>query len=148
MKAENPAKVFLRRYRSLCGRVDALSEAIEDAMGRAYLTGYAFREKVRSSPALHDPMAERVADAVDAAELLYAEREKASKALTQILNAVNSVPDEGQKEVLTRRYISGQSFAEIAKAMHYGEAQIYVIHGRALLGINAWLEVHGDESTL
>ena len=29
---ENPAKAFLRRYGALCGRVDALQRAIDQAM--------------------------------------------------------------------------------------------------------------------
>ena len=34
MKQDNPAKVFLRRYITICGRVDALQRAIDEAMAR------------------------------------------------------------------------------------------------------------------
>ena len=138
---ENPAKAFLRRYGALCGRVDALQRAIDQAMERAYNTGVTIKEvKVLSSPAEHDPMARDVCNAVDACELLYEEKANAAAALKEILSAINSLMDERQKELLTRRYVSGEGFPEICEGMHYEKTQIYVIHGRALWNINKWLE--------
>lgn len=141
MKQENPAKVFLRRYRSICGRMDALQKAIDEAMERAVNTGVKLKEiKVLSSPEEHDPMARDVCTAVDACELLYIEKAKAGDALREILDAVGSLKDERQKEILTRRYISGEGFPEICEAMHYEKTQVFVYHGRGLIEINKWLE--------
>ena len=138
---ENPAKAFLRRYGALCGRVDALQRAIDEAMERAYNTGVTIKEvKVLSSPAEHDPMARDVCNAVDACEILYTEKARAAEALKEIMSAINSLMDERQKELLTRRYVSGEGFPEICEGMHYEKTQIYVIHGRALWNINKWLE--------
>lgn len=141
MKQENPAKAFLRRYRSICGRVDALQKAIDEAMARAFNTGVTLKEvKVLSSPAEHDPMARDVCNAVDACEILYLEKAKAGEALREILTAIDSVKDDRQKEVLTRRYVSGEGFQEICDGMNYERTQVFVIHGRALIEINKWLE--------
>ena len=72
MKQDNPAKVFLRRYKAICGRVDALQRAIDKAMARAVNTGVTLKEiKVLSSPAEHDPMARDVCSAVEACQILY-----------------------------------------------------------------------------
>ena len=80
MNKENPAKVFLRRYRAICGRVDALQRAIDDAMSRAFNTGVTLKEiKVLSSPAEHDPMARDVCNAVDACEILYQKKAEAER---------------------------------------------------------------------
>ena len=141
MKQENPAKVFLRRYKAICGRMDALQRAIDEAMQRATNTGITLKEvKVLSSPAEHDPMARDICNAVDACEILYTEKAKAETALREILSAIGSLADERQKEMLTRRYITGQGFPEICEAMHYEKTQVFVIHGRALIQINKWLE--------
>lgn len=141
MKQENPAKVFLRRYRSICGRVDALQRAIDDAMERALNTGVTLKEiKVLSSPAEHDPMARDICSAVDACSILYAEKAEAEAALREILGAINALSDERQKEVLTRRYINGDSFDQIMASIGYERTQAYVIHGRALVEINKWLQ--------
>ena len=138
---ENPAKVFLRRYRSLCGRVDALQRAIDEAMERAFNTGVTLKEiKVLSSPSEHDPMAKDVCNAIDACEILYQKKAEANQALLDILSAIDSLKDERQKEVLTMRYIAGISFPEIMEKIGYEKTQAYVIHGRALLNINHWLE--------
>ena len=140
MKQENPAKVFLRRYKSLCGRVDALQRAIDEALARATNTGVTLKEiKVLSSPAEHDPMARDVCSAVDACEILYRYKAQAESSLREILTAIDSLEDERQKELLTRRYITGEGFPEICDAMHYERTQVFVIHGRALIQINKWI---------
>ena len=139
-RQENPAKAFLRRYRAICGRVDALQRAIDEAMQRAMNTSITLKEiKVLSSPAEHDPMARDVCNAVDACEILYSEKERAQDALRCILSAIDSLKDERQKELLTRRYVTGEGFPEICDAMHYERTQVFVIHGRALVEVNKWL---------
>ena len=141
MKQENPAKIFLRRYRSLCGRIDALQSAIDEAMARAFNISITLKEiKVLSSPSEQDPMARDVCTAVDACEILYVEKAKAGEALREILSAINSLKDERQKEILTRRYINGQDFTKICEEMHFEKTQIFVSHGRGLVEINRWLE--------
>lgn len=148
-KQENPAKAFLRRYRALCGRVDALQRAIDEAMQRAMNTSITLKEiKVLSSPAEHDPMARDVATAVDACEILYAEKEKAQDALREILSAIDALMDERQKEIITRRYINGDEFNKICVDMHYEKTQVYVIHGRALVEVNKWLERRGKREII
>jgi DNA-directed RNA polymerase specialized sigma24 family protein len=140
-RQENPAKVFLRRYKALSGRVDALQRAIDEALARATNTGITLKEiKVLSSPSEHDPMARDVCSAVDACEILYQYKAEAETALREILAAIDSLKDERQKEVLTRRYINGDAFPEICEAMHYERTQVFVIHGRALLMIMKFLQ--------
>ena len=144
MKQENPAKVFLRRYRAICGRIDALQKAIDEAMERALNTGVTMKEiKVLSSPAEHDPMARDICNAVDACEVLYIEKAKAGEALREILKAIDSVADDRQKEILIRRYVNGAGYPQIAEEMSYSEPRIYVLHGRALIEVNKWLEKVG-----
>lgn len=144
-RQENPAKVFLLRYKALSGRVDALQRAIDEALARATNTGITLKEiKVLSSPAEHDPMARDVCSAVDACEILYKYKAEAETALREILAAIDSLKDERQKEVLTRRYINGQEFSKIAAEASYSEPRVYVLHGRALIEINKWMERRAD----
>lgn len=140
-RQENPAKVFLRRYKAISGRVDALQRAIDEALARATNTGITLKEiKVLSSPAEHDPMARDICSAVDACAILYQYKAEAETALREILAAIDSLKDERQKEVLTRRYINGEPFAKVAELAHFSEPVIYVLHGRALIEINHWIE--------
>lgn len=140
-RKDNPAKAFLRRYIALSGRVDALTLAIRQAMERAFNTGVSLREiKVMSSPIEHDPMARDVATAVDSCEILYKCKGEAEAALRDILSAIDSLTDERQKEILTMRYVAGMGFRDIKEKIHYEETQMYVLHGRALIEINKWLD--------
>ena len=142
-KKDNPAKTFLRRYIALSGRVDALSHAIDQAMERALNTGVSLKEvKVLSSPAEYDPMARDVVNAVDTCEILYRYRGEAEAALRDILSAIDSLTDERQKEILTMRYVAGMGFQDIQEKIHYEKTQMYIIHGRALVEINKWLDKH------
>ena len=138
--------MFLRRYRALCGRVDALQRAINEAMERAFSTSVTLKEiVVMSSPAEHDPMAKAVCNAVDASEILYRYKADAEAALREILAAIDSLKDEQQKQVLTMRYVNGDSFPDIMDKIGYEKTQAYVIHGRALVEINKWLAKKGGE---
>lgn len=142
-KKDNPAKTFLRRYIALSGRVDALSHAIDQAMERALNTGVSLKEvKVLSSPAEYDPMARDVVNAVDTCEILYRYKGEAEAALRDILSAIDSLADERQKEILTMRYVAGMGFQDIQEKIHYEKTQMYIIHGRALVEINKWLDKH------
>ena len=140
-RQENPAKVFLRRYKALSGRVDALQRAIDEALARATNTGITLKEiKVLSSPAEHDPMARDVCSAVDACAILYQYKAEAETALQEILAAIDSLKDERQKEVLTRRYVNGDEFNKICVDMHYSDTRVFVLHGRALIEVNHWMK--------
>ena len=148
-RKENPAKLFLRRYIAISGRVDALNRAIQQAMERAFNTSVSLKEiKVLSSPAEHDPMAEDVCSVVDACEILYQRKAEAEVALREILTAIDAVHDERQKELLTRRYVGGEPFERIGQEMHYEKTQTFVIHGRALLEVNRWLEGRSPKWTV
>ena len=45
---------------------------------------------------------------------------------------ISSVPNPAQREVLTRRYIIGQRWEDIAECMSYNLRHVYKIHGAAL----------------
>ena len=143
-RAENPAKTYLRRYRALVARLDSLQRAIEAAYSRA--TSCTARIKpvmVTGGSAAYDRMAEDVARIADETEQLYAEKKKVNAALAEILRAIDAVPDETQKAVLTMRYIEGLDWITIAERIQYEERQTFIIHGRALWNVNKWREANG-----
>ena len=49
---------------------------------------------------------------------------------------IASVPDQAQREVLTRRYIIGQRWEDIAECMSYSRRRITQLHGIALKNIS------------
>ena len=138
---ENPAKAFLRRYRALLLRCDALSEAIQEA--HEWATNRTVRpnpNKVQSSGGAYDRMAEDACKAADAEMLLEQEMEKVRTAMSEILAAIDAVPDEMQKTILTMRYINGYDWVKIQEKINYEERMPFVLHGRGLVAVNRWLK--------
>ena len=139
-KVSEEAKRFLRGYRAMMIRRESLLREIERR--RESATGTTVRLKpimVSNGSAAYDRMAEDVAQIVDAEEALTAEIAEISKRLTEILDAIRSVQDEMQKTVLTLRYIEGLDWLAISERIGYEISNTYIIHGRALVGINDWL---------
>lgn len=140
---DNPAKRFLRGYRALLVRRDSLVREIERR--RESATGTTVRLKpinVQNGAAAYDRMAEDVARIVDDEESLGDALAEIARKLKEILQAIESVPDEMQKTVLTLRYIEGLDWIGISERIGYEISNTYIIHGRALVEVNKWLTEH------
>ena len=59
-----------------------------------------------------------------------------SSALEYVERIIASVPNLVQREVLTRRYIIGQQWEDIAESMNYSRRRITQLHGIALKNIS------------
>lgn len=123
-------KQYLRRYQAAKKRAKMIQEEIDElrssktspvglgdglphGSGTSDLSGYAARwdELVRE---------------------LEAEKEMQMVTYHEIWNQVKKIPNATEQEVLTRRYLIGQSWEKIAVEMHYSYRQIIRIHGAAL----------------
>ena len=75
----------------------------------------------------------QLADYNTEADRLFREFAAARKRTEEL---ISSVPDPIQHEVLTRRYIIGQRWEEIAEYMNYSRRRITQLHGIALKNIS------------
>lgn len=141
-KKPNPAKTFLRGYRALILRRQALFREIERL--RESLTGTTVQLKpdVVSTSGAGDRMGDTVARIVDAEEALRPALAEIARQIADIMSAIESVPDEMQKTVLTLRYIEGRDWISISERIGYEERYTFTIHGRALVAVNQWLEAN------
>ena len=133
---DNPAKRFLRGYRALLVRRDSLLREIERRRESATGTTVRLKEINVQSGGAYDRMAEDVARIVDDEESLGDALAEIARKLKEILQAIESVPDEMQKTVLTLRYIEGLDWPDIQERISYERTQTLVIHGKALVHIN------------
>jgi len=141
--SENPAKTFLSRYRSLEARKKAAMWEIARIRAQATDTSIQLSaDKVQSSGRIHDPMAENAAAIADATVQLDALVKEIDKALAEILEAIEAVPEEKQKAILTMRYVTGMKWEQIWPEMHYEAAQVYLLHGLALQHVREWMKHH------
>lgn len=143
-KPENPARAFLRRYRAMCVRQDALIRSIDDAHDRAMSCTVRLKSiHVTSGAGAYDRMAEDVARMIDAEALIWQNLQTLRESLSEILTAIESVQNEQQKTVLTLRYVEGRDWTFIQQAMNYERTQVYVIHGWGLKAVRDWMEQTG-----
>lgn len=140
-RPENPAKTYLRRYRALVVQRDSLQRSIDAAYDRAYSCTQRLKPvHVQGGGGVYDRMAEDVARITDATEQLRDAKAKVDAALGEILTAINAVPDEMQKTVLTLRYVEGLDWISIAERIGYEISNTYILHGRALWSVRKWME--------
>lgn len=140
-RPEHPARAYLKRYRVMCVRQDALIRAIDEAHNRAMSCTVRLKSiHVTGGSGAYDRIAEDVAQIVDAETQLWEKLQDLRNALADVLAAIDAVPDEAQKTVLTLRYVNGCEWHDIQEYMHYERTQVYVIHGWALQAVKRWME--------
>ena len=140
-RPENPAKTYLKRYRALLIQRDSLQRSIDAAYERA--TSCTVRLKpisVSGGGGAYDRMAEDVARISDETAQLKAAKERAENALSQIMAAIQAVPDEMQRTVLMLRYVEGLDWITISERIGYEISNTYILHGRALWSVRRWME--------
>lgn len=138
-KPENPAKTFLKRYRAMLMRKESLQRTIDEAYDRATSITQKLKEVTVSGSSPHDKIADEVIKIADSTEQLKKCVKQIDKELAEILKAIESVPDETQKTVLTLRYIEGLDWLTIQERMHYERTQTLVVHGRGLWHVKQWM---------
>lgn len=140
---ENPAKTFLKRYRAMIQRRESLQRSIDEAYDRATSCTQKLKAvSVSGGNAAYDRMAEDVVKATDSTQQLKAVLRQIDRELAQILKAIDAVPDEMQKTVLTLRYIEGLDWLRIQEQLHFERTQTLVLHGRALWNVKQWMVKH------
>ena len=140
---QNPAKAFLMRYRVLSQKCAALERAIRTAMENATNTTVALKEVCVQTSGGGEMMANAVVSAIDATKFLEEQRQEASKAMRDIMEAIKAVPDDVQQTVLIEKYINGRTLQQIQGDIHYEKRNTIIIHGRALWEVWQWMRKRG-----
>ena len=137
----NPAKTFLKQYMALQAQYDSIKRDM--AKRRECLTSISAPiggDAVQSSSS--DRMASVIASIIDSEVDLAETARQIEKTLREILEAIASVPDAMQKTVLTLRYVEGLDWIKVSERINYEISNTYIIHGRALVEVNKWMNAH------
>lgn len=123
------ARVAERDYRLARDKTNAYRQLI--ACGKAVRYG--------SDGSTHERKGNPVENAYCCLADYSAEEERLLQELISVRHRAEKliafVPDQAQREVLTRRYIIGQRWEDIAVCMNYSLRRIYQLHGYALQNI-------------
>ncbi len=140
-RPENPAKTYLKRYRAALYRQQSLIRslaALQDRQTNCTVKLNAIQ--VSSGGFVRDRMAEEIVRAMELEEQIQEQEHIAAAVLKEVLDAINAVPDEMQKTVLTLRYVEGLDWFKISEAINYEISNTYILHGRVLWTVKKWLE--------
>lgn len=137
-KEKNPAKEFLEGYLPLKKRLDSLHDEIRECYERATDISVHYKDVIVTSSGAGGFSAD-IDRAIDKSfDMISVENEIREKQ-GRILAAIESLPDEYQKLVLTLRYIKGYSWIKISQEISYSDRNTFIIHGRALQGVKEWM---------
>lgn len=145
IRPHNPAKAYLQRYRALLWHMRSLEGGIRELRERLTGTTQAITGDPVTGGGGHDRMAEVVAKIADAEAQLGEQAARISAELAAVRAAIDAVPDATQRAVLAMRYVEGLDWLTIQERTHYEKTQVFVIHGRALVAVNEWLEEQEKE---
>ena len=140
---KNPAKAYLMRYRALKLKCAALERAIRAAFEDATNTTVALKEICVQTSGGGEMMANAVVNAMDATYMLEDQRRETQRVMREIMDAIESVPDEVQQAVLIEHYINGRTLQQIQTDIHYEKRNTIIIHGRALWEVWQWMKRKG-----
>ena len=140
---QNPAKAYLMRYAGLKSKCSAIERAIRQAFENATNTTVALKEICVQTSGGGEMMANAVVSAMDATAILEENRQECQKVMREIMDAINSVPDEVQQTVLIEKYINGRSLQQIQTDIHYEKRNTIIIHGRALWEVWQYMKRKG-----
>lgn len=135
----NPAKAYLQRYRCALARRASLVRSVQELRDSLTGTTQAITGDPVTGGGSSDRMADTVAKIADMEALIADQLMELDATLVGVLRAIAAVPDETQRALLTLRYVEGLSWTDIQERLHYEKTQAYVIHGRALVAVNLWL---------
>lgn len=130
------AKQWLMRARNIDREIDALLHSLSETRDRVLkITQSISGDTVQSTkdPHRYDRLAELEEEIDEKVDNLV--RVKA-----EIVNTVARIDDQRLREILTRRYVDGATFEQIAVDMGFSWRQTHRLHGEALLRMEVVLD--------
>lgn len=127
-------KEYLRKYRKHERRINRISAEIEE-IRLMKLNASCKGNSGMPRGSRQQDLSDYVLRLEELEESLYTEGVERTKEYKEIMNSVQQLEDESERDILFYRYIKGLSFWEISDKMGYSERQIHRIHGRALFNL-------------
>ena len=124
------AKGELMQLRELRGEVQALADVLESLWAQA--TGVTQHLSDMPGGGKGMDIGDVVADIVDTQREYHARLMRCLEYERMVMGRINAISDGRYRQVLMRRYVSGQGWNRIAEAMHYSRMQVTRLHGQAL----------------
>lgn len=126
-------KAKLHRYRDAVEQLEVARRNLEAAEN--ILTGVSIdysQERVTRSTVSFDRIGDQVDELSELRRIFNEKKKAATSLILEAVSLVNLCTTAIGYDVISRRYISGQSWQEITDAMHYSFSYIFKIHADAI----------------
>ena len=130
-------KQWLMRGRNIDREISVLLKAYEETKDR--LTKVT--QTISGDIVQHDKDPHKFDRLAELREKIDSKVDELVDVRNEIYDTISKVENPQQRELLVRRYITGETFEQIAVNMKYSYKQICRIHGRALITIGGMVDV-------
>lgn len=118
-------------------KTDRLIQRLTDTVNtlRSSLTSQSYKlkpDKVQTSGP-KDTLGETIAKIMSLEDDINTRIDELVKQKADAMRRIQNVPDQDQQNILIARYVNGEKWEKIAVDLNFSIAQIYRIHGAALL---------------
>lgn len=124
-------KQYLRGYERACRKQRRIEEELEAIRGEKILPGITADGMPHGSRKCND-LSEYMVRLIEIETEYEEEKMKLLETRKEIVDCIESLHSENEKDVLKARYIDLLSWEAICKKMHYEWAQIHRFHANAL----------------
>lgn len=132
-------KQYLMQYSSSCGRIRKLNELKQRCIGQAESVSPVYSDMPKAA-SNQSKIESAVCQIIDIERQISKEKEKSDKLLAKIENAIESLSNPRERDVLYMRYIIGgyrlMKYDEIAEGLNYSVRQIMRYRDSGLEHIN------------
>lgn len=136
----NAVKVWLKNYRDLSCRRDALLDELHHLMDASTRVTAVLSDTPHSSSKNNGGFSGKAVAYVDGQKHLQEIVQHVDEALTARLAMIDMLTCEQYRLVLTLRYINGLDWWKVENAMHYERRQVFYFHKKALVALAAVLD--------
>lgn len=128
-------KAYLSRYRKADQEIGRLCEELSRWRSRALKITPVLSQEPAGGREDGNQVETAVEKIIALEEQISAQIDALLEIKQEVVEAIKSVPDETLQLLLSRRYVLGETFEQIAVAMNFSWRQIIRLHGKALLGV-------------
>lgn len=127
------AKDYFSQIQKTDRLIQRLTDTVDTLRSSLISQNYKLKpDKVQTSGA-KDTLGEKIVKIVALEDDINARIDELVSMKADAMHRIQNVPDQDQQNILIARYVSGEKWERIAVDLNFSIAQVYRIHGAALL---------------
>lgn len=127
------AKEYFAQIRKTDRLIQRLTNTVNTLRSSSTSQSYELNPNKVQTSGPKNALEETVAKIVDLEADINRRIDELVQQKTDAMRRIQNVPDQDQQNILIARYVNGEKWEKIAVELNFSIAQIYRIHGKALL---------------